>query len=183
MNEQKPPIVIPALIGGVFLGVTSALPLIEFINCACCALVIGGGVLASVLYLRDYPDYLPPISYTDAAVLGLLTGVIGGFIWTMVDLPLEFFKMQIGMGMMDISELSEALDDPRIPPALQTFLADFIAHGGMTPGVIIFSFIMNLMFSVIFATIGAIIGIAIFQKRPAASVPPTAPGPQPPVMG
>ena len=183
MNEQKPPIVIPALIGGVFLGVTSALPLVEFINCACCALVIGGGALASVLYLRDYPSYLPPVSYGDAAVLGLLTGVIGAFVWTMVDVPLEFFKMQIGLGMMDMAEIREALDDPNIPPALADFLESFLSQGGMTLGMIIFSFIVNVIFSVIFATLGAIIGVAIFQKRPAGSVPPAAPGPQPPVMG
>ena len=45
MNE-KPNIVTPALIGGVFLGITSALPILHYINCACCALVIGGGILA-----------------------------------------------------------------------------------------------------------------------------------------
>ncbi len=183
MNEQKPPILIPALIGGVFLGVTSALPLIEYINFACCVLVIGGGVLASVLYLRDYPDYLPPVSYADAAVLGLLTGVIGGFVWTMVGLPLEFFKIQIGMGMADMSELSELLDDASIPPALRSLLDDFLAHGGMPLWMVVLSFILNLVRSVIFATLGAIIGVAIFQKKPAGSVPPTAPGPQPPVMG
>ena len=183
MNEQKPPIVIPALIGGVFLGVTSALPLIEFINCACCALVIGGGVLASVLYLRDYPGYLPPVSYAEAAVLGLLTGVIGGGVWTTIELPLEYFEMQIGMGMMDMAEIREALDDPNIPPALGAFLANILSHGGMTLGMAIFSFFTNLIFSVIFATLGAIIGVAIFQKKPAGLVPPTTPGPPPPVMG
>jgi hypothetical protein len=174
---------IPALIGGVFLGVTSALPLIEFINCACCALVLGGGVIASVLYLRDYPDFLPPVSYGDAAVLGLLTGVFGGVIWTMVDVPLELFKLQLGMGMADLSELSDLLDDPSIPPAAREAFERFFASGGLTLGMIILSLILNLFFGPLFAMIVAIIGVAVFQKRPAGSVPPAVPGPtgpQPP---
>lgn len=183
MNEQKPPMLIPALIGGVFLGVTSALPLVEYINCACCALVIGGGVLASVLYLRDYPAFLPPLSYGDAAILGLLTGVLGGVVWTMVDVPLELLKLQLGMGMADLSELNDLLDDASIPPAAREALEAFFASGGLTVGMIILSLILNLFFGALFAMIGAIIGVAIFQKRPAGSVPPATPGPtgpQPP---
>jgi hypothetical protein len=172
--------VIPALVGGVFLGVTSALPLVEFINCACCVLVIGGGVLAAVLYTRDYPDYLPPVSYGDAAVLGILTGVIGGFVWTIVDVPLELAKLHLGMGMMDMSELSEVLDDPNIPPEARAILTSLFEHGGFTIGWIIFALLLNIIFGVIFATLGAIIGVALFQKKPAVQQPPQAPGPQPP---
>lgn len=179
MNDQKPSIVVPALVGGVFLGVTSALPLVEFVNCACCALVIGGGILASFLYLRDYPNYLPPVSYSEAAVLGILTGVIGGLVWTMVDIPLELFKLQLGMGMADMSELSEVLDDPNIPPAAREILENFFASGALTVGMIFLSVILNLLFGVTFAVIGSIIGVAIFQKRPAAPVSPSAPGPPP----
>ena len=40
-----------ALIGGGVFGVLAALPYIGFLNGICCALFIGGGVLAVYLYL------------------------------------------------------------------------------------------------------------------------------------
>jgi hypothetical protein len=178
MNE-RPSIVTPALVGGVALGITSALPLVNMINCACCALIIGGGILASFLYLRDYPPHLPPITYGDGAVLGLLTGVIGGLVWAIVELPLSFLKLQLGMGLGDLSQFEELLDDPNIPPAARELLMN-LAHGGaMTLGVAIFSIFINLVVAVIFATIGAIIGVALFNKRPSYA-PPSMPGPYTP---
>ena len=43
MNER----VQPALWGGVFIGVLSALPIVNFGNCCCCLWVICGGALAA----------------------------------------------------------------------------------------------------------------------------------------
>ena len=178
MNE-RPSIVTPALIGGVALGITSALPLVNLVNCACCALVIGGGILASFLYLRDYPPHLPEITYGDGAVLGLLTGVIGGFVWAIVDLPLSFLKFQLGTGLGDLSQLQEALSDPNIPPALREFLLNAFQGGAGTLGIMIFGVFVNLVVSVIFATIGAIIGVALFKRKPTYN-PPPMPGASPP---
>ena len=36
MNQQKPSMAVPAVIGGAFLGVTSAIPLLNAFNCCCC---------------------------------------------------------------------------------------------------------------------------------------------------
>ncbi len=177
--NTKPSIVTPALIGGVALGITSALPLVNLVNCACCALVIGGGILASFLYLRDYPPQLPDITYGDGAVLGILTGVIGGFVWAIVDLPLSFLKLRLGTGLGDLSQLHEALSDPNIPPALRDFLINALQGGAGTLGFVIFGVFVNLLVSVIFATIGAIIGIALFKKN-RTYTPAPMPGPYPP---
>ncbi len=40
----------PALLGGLFIGMLSALPIVSVGNCCCCLWMIGGGVLAA--YLR-----------------------------------------------------------------------------------------------------------------------------------
>jgi hypothetical protein len=171
MND-RPNIVTPALVGGVALGITSALPLVNFVNCACCALVIGGGVLAAHLFLRDYPPHFPPVTYGDGAVLGVLTGVFGGFVWTVVELPLSFFKLRLGGGFAEMGRVREALDDPNIPPMLREFLVNLAYAEGLTLAMAIFSVAVNLMVSVVFATIGAIIGVALFGKRPSYPVPP-----------
>jgi hypothetical protein len=47
MNPAAPKLQ-PALFGGLFIGVLSALPIINIANC-CCLWVIGGGVLATYL--------------------------------------------------------------------------------------------------------------------------------------
>jgi hypothetical protein len=41
----------PALWGGLFIGVLSALPLVNLENCCCCLWVLCGGALAA--YLRQ----------------------------------------------------------------------------------------------------------------------------------
>ena len=45
----------PAFFGGLFIGVLSALPIINIGNCCCCLWVIGGGVLAAYLMQQNYP--------------------------------------------------------------------------------------------------------------------------------
>lgn len=174
MNPQKPGLVMPALFGAVFLGVTSAFPIVQFVNCACCALVIGGGMIAAYLYIRDYPQQLGPISYGDIALLGILTGVIGAFIWTAVDIPLNLLKLQFTSGL---GGLEEVLDDPSIPPAAREFMKEFLIEGGFSLAMALFSFLVNVLISVIFATIGSIIGLALFQKQ---STPNYTPPPQTP---
>lgn len=184
MNQQKPSMVVPALIGAVFLGITSALPLVNFINCACCALVIGGGIIASFLYLRDYPPHLPPMTYGDGAVLGVLTGVLGSLIWTAVNVPLTFFKFQLGAGMTDLSELREALNEANIPPEVSEMILNLFSGSALSIGMIIFEFLINIVISLIFATLGAIIGVALFQKKPPMNYPSTGtPQPGPPPSG
>ena len=51
MNEDS--MLKPALVGGVLLGILSALPLINYFNCICCAWVILGSVVAARLYVKD----------------------------------------------------------------------------------------------------------------------------------
>lgn len=172
MND-RPNIVTPALVGGVAFGVASALPLVNFVNCACCALVIGGGMLAAHLFLRDYPPHLPPVTYGDGAVLGVLTGVFGGFVWTVVELPLSFFKLRLGGGFGEMERVRETLSDPQIPPALREFLTSLAYADGLTLGMAIFSVAVNLLVGVVFATIGAILGVALFGKRASHPVPPS----------
>jgi len=50
MNNQAPSMLKPALISGVAFGVAGAIPVINWINCACCALIIGCGFLSAFLY-------------------------------------------------------------------------------------------------------------------------------------
>ena len=47
----------PALVGGLFTGILSALPFVSTVNACCCLWVIAGGVLTS--YLMQERSALP----------------------------------------------------------------------------------------------------------------------------
>ena len=67
----------PALLGGLFIGVLSSLPLINVANC-CCLWVISGGVLVTYLQQQAKPT---PVETGDAVIGGLLAGLIGAVIF------------------------------------------------------------------------------------------------------
>jgi hypothetical protein len=180
MVQEKPNMIQAALIGGVFLGVTSALPIIEWFNCVCCLLLMGGGVLASFIYVRDNPI---GVTYGDGALLGLFTGLIGAIVWTVVEIPLTYFQLKFGMGMEDIAELEELLSDPDIPPFLQEFIVSILNSGAISPFLIFFTLFTHLVLAVIFATIGGIIGVALFQRGNQVGSPPPTVGSTPPPAG
>ena len=75
----------PALLGGLVIGVLSALPVINLANC-CCAWILFGGALAAYLMQQNHPE---PIQIGDGAIAGLLAGVVGAFAWLIVSIPIS----------------------------------------------------------------------------------------------
>src|SRR5258708_34103287 len=73
----------PALFGGLFIGVLSALPIINIGNC-CCLWVVSGGVLAAHLMQQNHPR---PVAAADGAPVGLLPGFLGGLLGAVLLLP------------------------------------------------------------------------------------------------
>src|SRR6187397_219670 len=74
----------PALLGGIAIGVLSALPVINLANC-CCAWILFGGALAAYLMQQNHPE---PIQIGDGAIVGLLAGVTGAFVWLLLSIPI-----------------------------------------------------------------------------------------------
>ena len=66
----------PALLGALFIGILSALPGVNIANC-CCLWVLSGGAL--VVYLQQQRT-LEPVDTADAVIGGLLAGVLGALI-------------------------------------------------------------------------------------------------------
>jgi hypothetical protein len=180
MIQEKPSMIQPALVGGVLLGITSAFPILEWFNCACCILVIGGGLLASYLYLRDYPTNVASMTYGDGGLLGLLTGLIGGLVWTAVEVPLTYFKTRFGMDLQELTKLEDLLGDYRVPP----FVEDLATGGALGLGVLFVTLFVQLVISMVFASIGGVIGVALFgSKAPVDPQPPATSGTPPPFTG
>ena len=48
--EERPDKLRPALIGGALIGIISAIPVINWINCFCCAGIMLGGAVALIYW-------------------------------------------------------------------------------------------------------------------------------------
>lgn len=161
----------PALIGGVLLGILSAVP--PF-SCACCAWIIGGGILAAYLYVRSSPVV---VTLGNGVLLGLLTGAIGGVVDTIFSIPVQILMRsyfeQYGAQMRQmLNELSN------LPPALRSFLeAAPLAQLG--PLTVIVSLFFNVVIYGLIAMLGGALGVAIFEKRKVEPPSPTYPSPPP----
>ena len=158
MNQAKPNLLKPALIGGIAEGVASSVPILNLANIACCLLVVGGGFLAAFLYMKD----APPAAKAPLGIglkLGLLAGLFGAVTYALVSIPFALLAPDLaaaGLPPIDVLDLP-----PEVASALSSpvTLAIFFS----LPGLIIDPF---------FCGIGGLIGVAIFNKKPPAAESP-----------
>ena len=158
MNNQK---VKPALIGGSVFGVLAVLPYVGAVNVACCALYIGGGVLAAYLYMKDSPP-LAKAPYGDGAVVGVLAGVFGAIAGTVVGVILTALGLVEDQWAAAFAAINA--QGIEMPEALR----GLISGGAMSFAAITVSLVFSLVLYSIFATVGGLVGVAIFHKKGAA---------------
>jgi hypothetical protein len=161
----------PALIGGVLLGVLSALPVV---NCLCCVWVIAGGILASHLYVKGSPV---AVTLGTGIVIGLITGVIGAIVSTLFAIPLQLLLGRLGMGLGN--QLRQFIDQfPNLPPETREAMRALSGRGANIGIVlIIISGLFNLVIYSMMAMLGGAIGVAIFEKRKLGGDTPAPPPP------
>jgi hypothetical protein len=146
--------------------VLSALPVINFANC-CCAWILFGGGLAAYLMQQNHPE---PIEIGDGAIVGLLAGVIGSFVWLIASIPIGF-AMAPFQGRMASEAMRNAAD---MPPELRTLMEQF--SGAPTIGIgLILGFFVMLVVSTLFGMLGGLFGALLFRKSPPPVVPPPIP--------
>jgi hypothetical protein len=140
----------PALLGGVFIGVLSSLPVVNY---CCCLWVIAGGVLVVYLQQQATPT---PVATGDAAISGLLAGGIGGVIVSIV----SGLLMRAG-GPIALEEIRK--QSAQIPPEVMAFLENLFSGSGIT------LILMMLLFCVpvyaILSMLGSFLGLAFFRKK------------------
>lgn len=165
---MTPPKLQPALLGGVAIGVLSALPVINLANC-CCAWILFGGGLAAYLMQQNYPGR---ISVGDGVIVGLLAGLIGAVVWAVASIPLN-----LALGPFQARMMEQALENASdLPPEFRAFFE------GLQGGVIgtaawFIGFMFMLCLSAVFGMIGGLFGALLFAK----DVPPPPPPPAPPL--
>ena len=151
-----------ALIGGGVFGVLAALPYINMINVVCCALYIGGGVLAAYLYFKDQPPS-EKAPYGDGALVGLIAGAIGGVVATVVNALV--LASGLGPDPAEAGAAFEQLDQAGIE--IPDIVRDMMGAGGLSAAMLGTQLVMNVIVYGIFATLGGLVGVAIFHKKEA----------------
>ncbi|MFM8533151.1 MAG: hypothetical protein ACKOEC_06105 [Acidimicrobiia bacterium] len=156
----------PALLGGVVIGVLSALPVISIANC-CCAWILFGGALASYLMQADHPE---PIHIGDGAIVGLMAGPTGAFVWLILSSP-------INMAMAPVqSRLVQGFlrDTSNLSPEVRQIFEGMSGAPQIGIGLLLGFFVM-LLVSTTFGMLGGLFGALMFKKKATPVVPPPIP--------
>lgn len=161
----------PVLLGGLFIGVLSALPIVSVANC-CCLWIVGGGMLAAHLAQQESPYRLSP---GRGALVGFLAGVVGAFIWLVLALVLDVVIAPLQERMID--EMLTSTQN--MPPEARDWL-EMVASRSDSPLRYVAGFFFHL-FGTLFAALGGLLA-AVFSKRdlPPALGGPITPPPLPP---
>lgn len=154
--SAPPSVLKPAFLGGVALGVLSALPLV---NC-CCLLWLGGGGLLAVYLLRQ--DYAGEIAAGVGAKAGFLAGMIGALFWQILEVPISY----IFRSANQIEQVQEFLRNQNLPAetlqVVEKILPLFAEP--LHPFVLIFGLLSKVLACGILTTIGGVLGAAFWGK-------------------
>ena len=157
----------PALLGGVTIGVLSALPFVMVGNCCCCAWILLGGGLSAYLMQQNHPE---PIEVGDGAVVGLMAGAFGAVVWLVLSPLIHTFMAPMQSGMVQ----QVLRDSTNLPPAMRDILES--AQSGPAIGLgLVFSFFVMLTVTTMFGMLGGIFGALLFRKTPPPVIPPPIP--------
>src|ERR1700720_2070444 len=112
----------PAVIGGLVGGVLSALPLIAGGNLCCCLWIVSGGAVAA--YVLQQNQSLP-IAAGDGALVGLLAGGIGAFVYVALSIPVNILVAPMERVLFE--RLSETMGN--MPPEFRDYARASLSAG------------------------------------------------------
>ena len=156
----------PAVIGGVVLGLLSVIPFVNWVNACCCLWAIVGGLIGSYLYVKNSPV---PATAGDGAVIGAVAGIVGGLISLVIGIPVNLLMGNLMAGF--ISGMFENMNPEQAEMMRRQIEA------GQTVGGAIVNGLITAVLLFIFAILGGLLGIPLFEKRKGGAIPPPPPAP------
>jgi H+/gluconate symporter-like permease len=166
----------PALIGGLVLGVLTAIPFVNLVNACCCCWAVLGGAIAVNLYIKQSPT---PVSMGESALLGVMSGVIGTVVAWIIGIPLSLIIGDYFSPLL--AKMFESID----PRAAEDFRRQLELQQNQPfiqklPAIMVSMMIAIVVYPA-FSTVGGLLGRAIFEKR--KDIGPSMPPPPPPSYG
>ena len=147
----------PAVTGGVFLGVLSAIPLIGGLNIICCLWAQAGGALTTWLLNKQRPGTL---KYGDGAFGGVISGLIGAFVATLITIPIEM----VTLTPETVAQIQTRMSQVAMSPAVRDMMIQFFS-----PGFNLYRTLFWLVFYMVlfglFSMIGGILMVSILNRK------------------
>ncbi len=171
--NPKPDKFIPALYGGIIMGLISSIPFLNLVNCLCCAGVLFGGFLAVMFYKNNFTPDTPPFTSGDCIAVGALSGVVGAVVGTALSLIFNaIFGDVARQFLLNVLKNSNL----QLPPEVMDRLEEAMNEGASGFRIIL-RFFPSLFAEALFGLLGGLIGYSIFKPKQQV---PVAPPPMPP---
>jgi hypothetical protein len=162
----------PAVYGGLFIGVLSALPVVQAGNCCCCLWVVAGGVLTAYLMQQNHPF---AIRAEDGALGGLLAGVFGGILAALLAIPIT-----LAMGPIQARMMERIAANPDLPDQYRSIIENMSRSASGAIAMRSVFALIGVAVDAVFGLLGGLLGVALFKKKDvpgdASATPPAIPG-------
>lgn len=167
----------PALIGGLTVGALSVIPLINSANTCCCLWAWVGGVVTAKLVIDGSPRR---VTTGDAAKVGLYAGLLGAFIRVFIGLPVELVTLPTQLQWLE--EFANKSNNVRLQEFVKPVLEQMQGRGmGQQILALLPSTLIGAVILMGVTVLGAMLGVALFEKRkdqpPPSQYPPDYPPP------
>ena len=157
---QKPDKFVPAMYGGIIMGVLSATPFLSIVNCLCCAGIMFGGFMSVYFYKKALTDEMEVLTSADGMGLGAFSGLFGAVVSTILSgLFFLMFGNVVNQVIMDMMQSRGILD--QMPPEARAQIEQGLIEQGFSLIGVVISFIICPLFGLL----GGLIGYAVFRKR------------------
>src|SRR3954465_9421700 len=143
------------LLGGLFIGVLSALPIVNVGNCCCLWIVSGGAIPA---YFPQKED-ARPLGLLGGARVGFRAGLFGALVWLLASIVINRVVAPLQENTADLM-LRNATD---MPPEVRGWLESLGNNAGAA--AVVGGFLFQLFVATPFAALGGLLGAALFGGR------------------
>ncbi len=160
----------PALVGGLIVGIASALPGISALNCCFCGWALIGGAIAVKMKINESAR---PLQAGDGARIGLYAGVIAAVVFIVIATPIILSGFATDFSMRVMEGVANRLNNPELQDAMAAALAE---TNEMSPAQRLGASIPILLGQAIiqggFTVLGGLLAIQLFEKRRDLPPPP-----------
>ncbi|MDH7515839.1 MAG: DUF4199 family protein [Bacteroidota bacterium] len=163
----KPNKFVPVSVAALAMTATAVVPLLNFVNCLCCAGIMGGAVLGVWVYKKNFPPGTP-FSVGDGMVVGSLGGLFGGALTAFVEaltmglFSAEFPERSREMIEQVLQKMEETGQSATELEQVRTFMENFIGSPGILFLVIL---IASVVLFTVFGFLGGVIGGNMFKTH------------------
>ena len=166
----------PAVIGGLIIGILSAIPGISAANICCCAWALIGGAVAAKMVINSSQR---PVKSSEGLQIGLIAGLIWALVFILISVPILVSGVMTETSLNILETLSERVNNPALQEAMRQAKEQAATQ---TPIQRLVTSLPFLIFQAVilggFSVLGGLLGVALFEKRKDLPPPPPQYPPQ-----